>query len=419
MYPVGAGYSDVGRAREHNEDSSYVGDGRGLYVVADGMGGHACGEVASSMAIHDGSSYVGERYRELDRMRKEGASSESLAEIAQAAVELANTSIYDKGLDSREQRGMGCTLTMMLVVGAKAVMGHVGDTRLYLYRNGKVSQLSQDHTMANELAMAGLIEKEENATHQYAHVLSRAVGTKEVAKVDTLVFDVLPGDRFLICSDGLSEYLEDEAWIARQLQGDDLEAIAQELVSYANTVGGSDNITAVVVEIRAHDPEIEIVDEMSVDLSHKFTALESVFLFDDLSLALLTRVLDACEVIGYEPGDVVIREGDACQQLMGVVDGRFVVSHGGHQDGEMGQGEHAGATTLLSPRRAPAIVSARIPGRMLVLHRRPFWQLVRARPWLGVGLLERLGRQLSLDLDASLEKRDDGDPETLEPRERV
>jgi serine/threonine protein phosphatase PrpC len=421
MYSVGAGYSDVGRSRTHNEDSFYLADGRGLYIVADGMGGHASGEVASSMAINAASKWVGDHHPLLDRMREGVVDSQALRDVARQAVEAANQAVFAKANEHRKYQGMGCTFTLLLVVGAKAVMAHVGDTRLYLYRAGEVSQLTHDHTMANELALAGLIEKAEVPDHQYAHVLSRAVGTKAGVKIDTLVLDVLPADRFMLCSDGLSEYLEDEVAIARQLQGDDLEAIAQELVSYANTVGGSDNITAVVVEIRADEPEIEIVDEMSVDLSHKFFALESVFLFEHLSLALLTRVLDACRVDDYEPGDVVIEEDEPCERLMVAADGTFEVHRGGKKIGEMTQGEHAGVTTLLSPRRARATVTARTRGRMLTLGRDAFWKLVRLRPWLGVGLLERLGRQLSVDLDASIEKRGDGDPSTTkpEPHEQV
>jgi PPM family protein phosphatase len=420
MYPVGAGYSDVGRTRKHNEDSFYLGDGRALYIVADGMGGHASGEVASAMAIHTASKVIGEAYALLDRMREDGVESDVVSHLVRGAVEAANNAIFKKSNSDVKFRGMGCTFTMLLVVGAKAVMAHVGDTRLYLLRDRVVSQLTNDHTMANELAMAGVIGAEEVSTHQYAHVLSRAVGTKAGVKVDTLVLDVVPGDRFLICSDGLSEYLEDDAAIARQLEGDDLELIAQELVSYANTVGGSDNITCVVIEIKADDPEIEIVDEMSVDLSHKYIALESVFLFQDLSLALLTRVLDACRVDDYDAGDVVIRQGDPCAKLMVVVDGTFEVTDG-MTKGEMEDRAHAGVTTLLNPRDARATVVARTRGRLLTLERDKFWKLVRARPWLGVGLLERLGRQLSLDLDASIEARGDGDPTTTEPapHERV
>jgi serine/threonine protein phosphatase PrpC len=409
MYPVGAGASDVGRLRDQNEDSFYLDDERRLYVVADGMGGHSGGEIASSVAIDTVSKEIGKRHEEIRKLRKGKLKSDALSRIVQGAVEAACTAVYEKAQESPLLAGMGCTLTALLVVDNKAVMAHVGDTRLYLAREHNVSQLSTDHTMANELANAGLIERDEVADHQYASVLSRAVGTKPTVMVDTLVLDIVPGDRFLLCSDGLHDYIENESWLLPQLSGDDLETVAEELVSYANSVGGRDNITALIIDIHADEPEIEIVDEMSVDVSHQFLALESVFLFEGLSMALLARVLNHCELEVFAADDVVIEQGAPCSQLMVVVDGRFEVSRDGKVDGVLTAGEHSGATTLLGPRKARATLKALERSRLLTLHRRPFWKLIRARPWLGVGLLERLGRRLSVDLDRTIEQLDEAD----------
>ncbi len=406
MYPVGAGATDVGRQRDLNEDSFYLDDDRRLYVVADGMGGHSGGEVASAAAIACVAREIGHSRAEIERLRKRKLKSDDLAAIVRRAVETACSEIFDKASESTKLAGMGCTLTLLLVVDHKAVMAHVGDTRLYLARDHDVSQLSQDHTMANELANAGLIQRSEVPSHQYASVLSRAVGTKPTVMVDTLVLDVVPGDRFLICSDGLHDYIDDESWLAPQLTGTNIETISEELVSYANSVGGRDNITALVVDMLADEPEIEIVDEMSVEVSHQFLALESVFLFEGLSMALLARVLNHCDLNLYKRHDVVIEQGAPCSQLMMVVDGRFEVSRDGVAEGILGPGEHAGATTLLGPRSARARLRALEPGRVLVMQRDPFWKLIRTRPWLGVGLLERLGRRLSRDLDRTIEQLD-------------
>jgi serine/threonine protein phosphatase PrpC len=407
MYPVGAGSSDVGRLRDQNEDSFYLDDERRLYVVADGMGGHSGGEVASATAIETVSREVGKRHDDIEKLKKGKLKSDALADIVRDAVEKACTSVHDKAESSPLLAGMGCTLTLLLIVENKAVMAHVGDTRLYLARDHNVSQLSTDHTMANELANAGLIERSEVADHQYASVLSRAVGTKPSVMVDTLVLDVVPGDRFLLCSDGLHDYIEDEGWLTPQMTGHDIETVAEELISYANSVGGRDNITALVVDMLADEPEIEIVDEMSVDVSHQFIALESVFLFEGLSMALLARVLNHCELNSYDEGTVVIAEGDPCSQLMVVVDGQFEVSRNGTPDGVLTSGDHAGATTLLGPRKTRATLTALEASRLFILERAPFWKLIRARPWLGVGLLERLGRRLSHDLDKLIEQLDE------------
>ena len=154
---------------------------------------------------------------------------------------------------------------------------------------------------------------------------------------------------------------------------------------------------------------------MSVDIQLRFEALAGVFLFDGLSLELLARVLNHCELIEYEPGKVVLTEEDACGQLMVVLQGRFGITHGGKEVGFLTTGEHVGATTLLSPRRARGTLTAVEVSRMLVLKRDPFWRLIRSRPWLGVGLLERLGRRLSVDLDHTIDRRDEGEHQSSPP----
>jgi serine/threonine protein phosphatase PrpC len=422
MHPVGGGISDVGRERDLNEDSFYLDDERRLYIVSDGMGGHASGEVASALAIETVARCVGERHERLRVLAKGKMDVEALASLAREVVEEAGRAVHSRASENPEHAGMGCTLTMLLFVAGKAVMAHVGDSRLYLCRDGRVNQISSDHTMANELAQAGLIERDEVSSHHYAHVLSRALGPRPNMRVDTLVMDVAPGDRFIICSDGLTEYVESESWLAAQLARQrDCQAAAEELVGFANAAGGLDNITVVVVEVRPDDPEIEISDEMSVDLQHRFDTIAGVFLFEGLSMALLARVLNCCELNEYKAGDVVVREGEPCAQLMVVVDGRFVVSRAGQLEGPLAVGDHACATTLLSPRRARATLHADGSGRLLVMKRDPFWRLVRQRPWLGVGLLERLGRRLSIDLDRSTERHDEARISAIppEPRERI
>jgi serine/threonine protein phosphatase PrpC len=420
MHPVGFGKSDVGRVREQNEDSMLVDDELGLYVVADGMGGHAAGEVASRVAIETIVTRLGRVRAELADLRRSGADASAVVAHVRDAIEHACGRIYEMATANLGQAGMGCAITLLLVLGNKAVMGHVGDTRLYLLRDGRVSQLSSDHTMANELAQAGLIDPDEIKTHQYAHVLTRAVGTQPSVPVDTLLLDVLPADRFVICSDGLHDSIEEEGWLAGRLEGAAIAAVPAELVGFANAAGGHDNVTAIAVQIDPDDPEIEVVDEMTADVQARFAALASVFLFEGLNVALLTRVLDHCEVDTHDAGSVVIRQGDPCAKLMIVTEGRLAMSRDGTRDGELGPGDHAGATTLLAPHRARATLTASEPSRLLTLERAPFWRLVKLRPWLGVGLLERLARQLSLDLEGAVEQPD-GDSHTtpVAPREGV
>jgi serine/threonine protein phosphatase PrpC len=417
MHPIGIGLSDVGRMREQNEDNLLVDDDLGLYIVSDGMGGHVGGEVASSMAVTGVAREIGRNRSVLFEMGRGEVDRDQLESIASDAVRQASRSIFDSA-NGTEHEGMGCTLTLLLVVGQKAVMAHVGDSRLYISRDHKVSQLSTDHTMANELAIAGVISHGAVQTHPYAHVLTRALGSRDAVNVDTLVLDILPGDRFLICSDGLGDYIDSDSWLGRQIDAAEFDALPEELVSFANASGGQDNITVLVTRIEADAPELSIADELSSHVQHKFDALESVFLFESLSVALLTRVLDCCEVNDYASGEVAISENSPMSQLAVVVEGHFDVSSDNTVHGKLGPGDHVGATTLLSPRRARASLRARGEGRLLILQRDPFWQIIRQRPWLGVDLLERLGRQLSQDLDRSLEERDGDGSGPLLPSQR-
>jgi serine/threonine protein phosphatase PrpC len=397
MHARGYGRTDVGRVREQNEDAFLVDDGVGLYVVCDGMGGHLAGEVASATAIEVVAEVVRSRAAELRAFLDGDSSPDDMRTLAREAVEEACRSIFDLACEDSEHEGMGCTLTLLLLLGDKAVSVHVGDSRLYLWRNGKASLLTNDHTMANELHLAGLIRADEVADHPFAHVLTRAVGTQPSVHADVLWLDVAPGDRFLLCSDGLADHLEDDGLLDDAIEARDVARIPEQLVEFANDQGGHDNVTVVVVEVRPDEPEIEIVEEMSSEVFGKFEALESHFLFDGLGVAVLTRILQNCDIEDYFDGETVIGAGEPCAALYVLLDGKLAVAtESGAR--ELLPGSHAGATTLLAPRSARATLAAVDVARVLIFRKDAFWELVNERPQLGVTLLGRLGEKLTRDL---------------------
>jgi serine/threonine protein phosphatase PrpC len=204
----GTAASDRGRRRQSNEDAFFADDALGLYVVCDGMGGHRAGEVASTLATEAVVDIVRAWRTEQAAPPTADLSPTTLLETVQEAVAHACRVVHRAATDDLTRAGMGCTLTMLLVAGRRAVMGHVGDTRLYLLREGKLHQLSHDHTMAADLARMGDIPKDEIKTHRLAHVLTRCIGGHTAVPVDTLSVDLLPGDRFILCSDGLSDYAD-------------------------------------------------------------------------------------------------------------------------------------------------------------------------------------------------------------------
>ncbi len=249
MVMRGWGNSDIGKTRKRNEDSFLVDNDLGLFVVADGMGGHAGGDVASATSIETVLEVVRSARSTLEEAREAPVDLVPVLWLAEDAARQASRAVYRRSQEEPELEGMGCTLTVLLAVNDKAVMAHVGDSRLYLVREGRAIQLSNDHTLAEELVHSGILSAHEVEHTRLGNMLTRAVGIEEEVHVDVRVLDVLPGDRFLLCSDGLTAYIEDPEWLASKLEGLDSEAAPDALIRFANDSGGEDNVTVVVARV--------------------------------------------------------------------------------------------------------------------------------------------------------------------------
>ncbi len=247
-----AGVSDVGRVRKHNEDSYLIDDGLGLYVVADGMGGHAGGEVASAEAIDQIFSMVKQRSDVIEALRRAN-SDEARAAVrraVEAAIQAATYMVFGIAEQDPARKGMGTTISTLLFVGPTAVAGQVGDSRVYLVRSGVPVQITEDHTLVNLQIKAGALTREQARTVSYQNLITRAVGVKDYVEVDTFDLECKPGDRFILCSDGVHGYLEDETEILPLCQMTMTnEQSARALVEHALKRGGRDNATAIVVDI--------------------------------------------------------------------------------------------------------------------------------------------------------------------------
>lgn len=217
MKVVASALSDRGLKREGNEDQYLIDESLGLYVVCDGMGGHAAGEVAAEKAIEFAAEHISANGDILESAVDRPDGFFRVLKIAEEAVQAASQEVHRLSKSSPKYAGMGTTMTMLMILDNKAIMAHVGDSRMYLKRGGEIHQLSVDHTLANEMHLSGGLSKEEAATSRYQHVLTRSIGPHEFVDVDTLLFDLLPGDRILLCSDGLSNYFSDDSVIAELL----------------------------------------------------------------------------------------------------------------------------------------------------------------------------------------------------------
>jgi len=233
-----AGITDVGRVRRSNEDSLGLFPELNLYIVADGMGGHAAGEVASKMAVDAIKEFL--TSPEITQQSQE-------SQLARA-ISYANQKIYQAGEHDPALSGMGTTVVAVLAQPMETIIAFVGDSRVYLQQNNKIEQLTQDHSLVNEYVRKGLLTVEAAERHPLKHVISRALGTNAAVQVETIHRTPAPGDILLLCSDGLSNKLnlQEMNTILTETAGN-LEKAGNLLVQKANDKGGEDNITAVLV----------------------------------------------------------------------------------------------------------------------------------------------------------------------------
>lgn len=230
--------SDVGRTRERNEDSYYAGEY--VFAVADGLGGHNAGDVASRLAVEPLAAF--------DRSVA-GTPDDRIAEALERAVDAANRAVYQRAQDDAKVRGMGTTLTAVAISNGSAHLAHVGDSRCYLIRGGEITQLSSDHTLVARMVAEGKLTPEQAETHPQRSILTRALGAEPEIDVDTLEIQLTPGDRLILCSDGLSSVIGDDQILATLSDSKALKEACKRLIDAANARGGPDNITVVVVEV--------------------------------------------------------------------------------------------------------------------------------------------------------------------------
>ncbi len=397
------GLSDIGRTRTQNEDSFLVSPSLELYVVSDGLGGHASGEVASQLAVKTVEEYVTERKSLIERSRETPGGHFKLIEVVERAVQEACRRIYELASTDKEHAGMATTLTLLLVVDDKAIMAHVGDSRLYIIRNGKVHLISNDHTLINELAQKGsTIDPSRAAASPMAHVLTRSVGNQQSVSVDTLLFDLVPGDVCLLCTDGLTQYLTDPGEILEILAPDDLERTGTRLVKLANDRGGKDNITLILVALCRDESEGQAELQRAQEIQLKLATLGNSGLLKGLSFNLLTRILNNSIIRHCEASERVIGRGDVADGLFVVLDGRLNVRKGNELVSELRRADTFGELALIRSWRARVTIEAEEPSTILFFPRDHFTKMAQRLPRLGCKLLRRIAEHAWQALDETL-----------------
>ena len=254
MRLIGEALTDVGKERDHNEDSFLAVPEEGLYVVCDGMGGHSSGEVASAMTVEEVQKFICEdRYSLGVPVSSDSRSAEEVA-IAEA-IRQANEKVFFRSCRDKQCEGMGTTTVAILDAGDDLAMAHVGDSRIYRLRDGVFTQVTEDHSLLNHLIKTKGMTDEEVANFEGKNVILRAVGLRDDVAVETQFHPKVPGDIYLLCSDGLTDMVEDED-VARIVSAHQaaLATGCRELIDAANDGGGHDNITVILARVMVEVP---------------------------------------------------------------------------------------------------------------------------------------------------------------------
>lgn len=234
--------SDIGKAREVNEDFYYIADNTSpikLYILADGMGGYNGGEIASKLATLSVKGYIESNFDKIEHTK------EAILELIKNAIEYANMVVYEKSRESEELSNMGTTIEVLLIYNNKLFIGHIGDSRIYRIRKNIIRKLTEDHSYVQELVNDGTITKEEAQNHPKKNMLMKALGCTPYVEPDVTIKGFLKGDVIIICSDGLTNMVSEEEIYSSVLEN--VQNSSNILVNKANELGGYDNITVIII----------------------------------------------------------------------------------------------------------------------------------------------------------------------------
>jgi serine/threonine protein phosphatase PrpC len=377
----------AGKVRPHNEDAMYADGENGIFVVADGVGGRAAGEVASSLTVAAVERSTDALVRHLDNYARDSDWNQRNAVLAglEDLCQDASRTVYEEA-ERLGRRGMTTTVVMMAVRNGTAFLAHVGDSRAYLIRDGLIQQLTEDHSMVNELVRSGQMTYAEAKRSQYRNVITRAVGLYPTVQTDVMSIDILPGDRIVLCSDGLSDPVVSSAIEAIGCR-DDVRTATSALLKASLDAGAPDNVTVMVVEPEA-TPQAEAARARA-------QVMETLFLFRDLPFHARLRVARICEARTIKPGEVLARQDAPGNSMFIMVQGTVDVTRGDRSLARLGAGQHFGEMSLLDEEPRSATVTSREAGSMMVIHRNALMELCQREPGLGNQVLLALATSLA------------------------
>ncbi len=391
------GRSDVGAVRIHNEDSFLADPQTQLFVVCDGVGGRAGGAEASSLAVEHIGQMVAKNRKAIEEFSSGTGQTarRDVASILERAISDASRRIRHHALANPQLAGMATTAASLLVTGDQAFVGHVGDSRVYLVRAGVLHCLTEDHSVANDLKRRGRLPDSSIAAVQH-EALTRALGVLDTARVDLLDLEVLPRDRFILCSDGVHGVVGDELMQALGTRGD-VQRVADELIEAALQKGAPDNATAVVVDVLD-----DAAEDRAIRVRRRLEAIQSVTMFRYLAFADLMRVAGIARELRWPAGTAFFKEADPGDSMYILLDGTVGVSKSGLELATLKPGAHFGEMALIERAPRSATVVAKTDCDVLVIEREGFYGLLSEETTavkLLWGLVRMLNHRLRLTSD--------------------
>jgi serine/threonine protein phosphatase PrpC len=333
------GKSDVGFVRENNEDAFFVDKVRGIFIVADGVGGEQAGEVASNLAIEETVHYLEERWGYLEECRQGKYKDDAIFKFFADAVRHACKMVHQKGCENPQYSKMASTFTMALNMGTRILVCHVGDSRAYLISNAGVHQISEDHTLAKDFIKKGLIRKEDESSSPLSNVLTRAIGTYSSVEVDCVLISVFGGDKIILCTDGVSNYLKDEEDLVELVNSQKVSVDVGNLIHFSLMNKGEDNATAIVIKVLEKN---EVSDFEFLQEGLITEILLSCQIYEGLTFSQLARMRSHMEVVFLKKNEVLIQP---CEKYNGF----YIVMDGGILSGDelLVRGESIGLKSLI------------------------------------------------------------------------
>lgn len=383
-----AARSDVGNVRERNEDSYLVDEDNGLFVVADGMGGGIGGDVASQILVETLEADAGSIARAARSRNPANVAEdrEHLLKLLTSSFLEANREIFNTG-----EGEMGTTGEAVFLTDRAALIAHVGDSRTYLIREGTVQRLTSDHNFEEpaDASDSGRADDVSEGSHDdYGHILTRTIGGKPHVRVDTIYITLQPGDRLLLCTDGLSNHIE-RSQISALAEVDGPDKFVDGLVQRVRASGGLDDSTAVAVDL----PESEAFDSEepdSIDTSKKVQILRQLALFDGVDDRTILQLLRHVFTVDFEEGEQIIEQGAEERSMYVLVSGTAEVRREGERLAEISPGNHVGEMALVDEGPRSAEVIAIEPVTALVISPDEFDEMIRRIPAVGNRILSNL-----------------------------